>query len=67
MLFGIRAAIIWLRDVDSAGVTQISEIKPISLIVLLISFIILVFIQVIWLIINLRGNRFKKREESFSK
>ncbi|HGH7182901.1 DUF3923 family protein [Bacillus luti] len=57
MLFGIRAAIIWLRDVDGAGVTQTSEIKPISLIVLLISFILLIFIQVIWLIINLRGDR----------
>ncbi|WP_242660463.1 DUF3923 family protein [Bacillus luti] len=57
MLFGIRVAIIWLRDVDGAGVTQTSKIKPISLIVLLISFILLIFIQVIWLIINLRGNR----------
>ncbi|MGE6537734.1 DUF3923 family protein [Bacillus luti] len=59
MLFGIWAAIIWLRDVDDAGVTQTSEIKSISLIVSFISFIIPIFIQFIWLIINLRGSRSK--------
>lgn len=57
--FGILTAIIWLREVDGTGVTQTSEIKSISLIVLLITFIIPVFIQVIWLIINLRVNRNK--------
>ncbi|EEL33660.1 DUF3923 family protein [Bacillus toyonensis] len=57
ILFGVWAAIIWLQDVDGAGVTQTSEIKSISLIVLLIAFIIPVFIQVIWLIINLRVSR----------
>ena len=57
IIFGIWTAIIWLRDVDGAGVTQTSEIKSISLIVLLIAFIIPVFIQVVWLIINLRMNR----------
>lgn len=57
ILFGVWAAIIWLRDVDGADVTQTSEIKSISLIVLLIAFIIPIFIQVIWLIINLRVSR----------
>ncbi|MDT3496484.1 DUF3923 family protein [Bacillus toyonensis] len=57
ILFGVWAAIIWLRDVDGAGVTQTSEIKSISFIVLLIAFIIPIFIQVIWLIINLRVSR----------
>ncbi|HDR7688452.1 DUF3923 family protein [Bacillus toyonensis] len=57
ILFGVWAAIIWLLDVDGAGVTQTSEIKSISLIVLLIAFIIPIFIQVIWLIINLRVSR----------
>ncbi|PEX41143.1 DUF3923 family protein, partial [Bacillus cereus] len=40
IVFGIWAAIIWLRDVDGAGVIQTPEIKSISLIVLLIAFII---------------------------
>ncbi|MBJ8100569.1 DUF3923 family protein [Bacillus cereus group sp. N11] len=57
ILFGVWAASIWLLDVDGAGVTQTSEIKSISLIVLLIAFIIPIFIQVIWLIINLRVSR----------
>lgn len=57
ILFGVWAAIIWLRDFDGAGVTQTSEIKSISLIVLLIAFIMPIFIQVIWLIINLRVSR----------
>ncbi|EJR64423.1 hypothetical protein IIO_01747 [Bacillus cereus VD115] len=57
ILFGVWAAIILLRDVDGAGVTQTSEIKSISLIVLLIAFTIPIFIQVIWLIINLRVSR----------
>ena len=38
-------AIIWLRDVDGAGVIQTPEIKSISLIVLLITFIIPVFFK----------------------
>ena len=37
--------IIWLRDVDGAGVIQTPEIKSISLIVLLIAFIIPVFFK----------------------
>ena len=43
--FGIWAAIIWLRDVDGAGVIQTPEIKSISLIVILIAFIIPVFFK----------------------
>ncbi|MEC2554541.1 DUF3923 family protein, partial [Bacillus tropicus] len=43
--------------VDGAGVIQTPEIKSISLIVILIDFIIPVFFQVIWLIINLRMSR----------
>ncbi|MBJ3789702.1 DUF3923 family protein, partial [Bacillus sp. OA1] len=39
------------------GVTQTPEIKSISLIVLLIAFIIPVFFQIIWLIINLRMSK----------
>ncbi|MEK5129842.1 DUF3923 family protein [Bacillus sp. FSL W8-0640] len=57
IVFGIWAAIIWLRDVDRAGVIQTPEIKSISLIVLLIAFIIPVFFQIIWLIINLRMSK----------
>ncbi|MCR6847909.1 MULTISPECIES: DUF3923 family protein [Bacillus] len=57
IIFGIWAAIIRLRDVDDAGVTQTPKLKPISLIALLIAFIIPVFIQVIWLIMNLRMSR----------
>lgn len=57
IVFGIWAAIIWLRDVDGAGVIQTPEIKSISLIVLLIAFIIPVFFQIIWLIINLRMSK----------
>ena len=63
--------------VDGAGVIQTPEIKSISLIVILIAFIIPVFFQVIWLIINLRMSRKiiirfsfsinNKREESTSK
>lgn len=57
IVFGIWAAIIWLRDVDGAGVIQTPEIKSLSLIVILIAFIIPVFFQVIWLIINLRMSK----------
>ncbi|WP_237980820.1 DUF3923 family protein [Bacillus thuringiensis] len=56
--FGILAAIIWLREVE--GVTQTPGIKSISLIVLLIAFIIPIFIQVVWLIINLRMSKKNK-------
>ncbi|MGG0217747.1 DUF3923 family protein [Bacillus mycoides] len=59
-IFGILAAIIWLREVDGAGVTQTPELKLIAFIVLLIAFILPLIIQVVWLIVNLRKSR-KKR------
>ncbi|MBJ7994689.1 DUF3923 family protein [Bacillus mycoides] len=57
--FGILAAIIWLREVDGAGVTQTPELKLIAFIVLLIAFILPLIIQVVWLIVNLRKSRKK--------
>ncbi|MGG3447609.1 DUF3923 family protein [Bacillus nitratireducens] len=57
--FGILAAIIWLREVDGAGVTQTPELKSVAFIVLLITFILPIIIQVVWLIINLRKSRKK--------
>ncbi len=63
-IFGILAAIIWLREVDGAAVTQTPELKLVAFIVLLIAFILPLIIQVVWLIVNLR--KAEKREESFS-
>ncbi|MED0992240.1 DUF3923 family protein [Bacillus nitratireducens] len=57
--FGILAAIIWLREVDGAGVTQTPELKSVAFIVLLITFISPIIIQVVWLIVNLRKSRKK--------
>ncbi|EJS56714.1 DUF3923 domain-containing protein [Bacillus cereus] len=57
--FGILAAIIWLREVDGAGVTQTPELKSVAFIVLLITFILPIIIQVVWLIVNLRKSRKK--------
>ncbi|EEL87040.1 DUF3923 domain-containing protein [Bacillus cereus] len=57
--FGILAAIIWLREVDGAGVTQTPELKSVAFIVLLIAFILPIIIQVVWLIVNLRKSRKK--------
>ncbi|MFF2456924.1 DUF3923 family protein [Peribacillus simplex] len=54
IVFVIGAAIIWLRKVDGAGVTQTPELKSVAFIVLLIAFIIPLIIQVVWLIVNLR-------------
>lgn len=59
IVFGIWAAIIWLRDVDGAGVTQTPELKLVAFIVLLIAFILPILIQVVWLIVNLRKGRKK--------
>ncbi|QWG75263.1 DUF3923 family protein [Bacillus mycoides] len=58
-IFGILAAIIWLREVDGAGVTQTPELKLVAFIVLLIAFILPLIIQVVWLIVNLRKSRKK--------
>ncbi|QWI17663.1 DUF3923 family protein [Bacillus wiedmannii] len=57
--FGIWAAIIWLREVDGAGVTQTPELKLIAFIILLIAFILPLIIQVVWLLVNLRKSRKK--------
>lgn len=54
IIFVIGAAIILLREVDGAGVTQTPELKSVALIVLLIAFIFPIIIQVVWLIVNLR-------------
>ncbi|PFN21870.1 DUF3923 family protein [Bacillus cereus] len=54
IIFGILAAIIWLREVDGAGVTQTPELKLVAFIVLLIAFILPIIIQAVWLIVNLR-------------
>ncbi|HGE5809806.1 DUF3923 family protein [Bacillus mycoides] len=58
-IFGILAAIIWLREVDGAGVTQTPELKLVAFIVLLIAFILPIIIQSIWLIVNLRKSNKK--------
>ncbi|EJS05750.1 MULTISPECIES: DUF3923 family protein [Bacillus] len=58
-ILGILAAIIWLREVDGAGVTQTPELKLVAFIVLLIAFILPIIIQSIWLIVNLRKSNKK--------
>lgn len=52
--FVMGTALVWLRDVDGAGVTQTPELKLIAFIVLLIAFIFPFIIQVVWLIVNLK-------------
>ncbi|MDI4707177.1 DUF3923 family protein, partial [Pseudoalteromonas shioyasakiensis] len=52
IIFVIGLAIIWLREVDGAGVTQTPELKLLAFIVLLIAFIIPTIIQGVWLIVN---------------
>ncbi|PEX84442.1 DUF3923 family protein [Bacillus cereus] len=59
IIFGILAAIIWLREVDGAGVTQTPELKLVAFIVLLIAFILPIIIQAVWLIVNLRKSNKK--------
>ncbi|MBE5106076.1 DUF3923 family protein [Bacillus thuringiensis] len=54
IIFGILAAIIWLREVDGAGVTQTPELKSVTFIVLMIAFIFPIIIQIVWLMVNLR-------------
>ncbi|AUZ40043.1 DUF3923 family protein [Bacillus sp. MBGLi79] len=53
-VFVMGTALVWLRDVDVAGVTQTLELKLIAFIVLLIAFIFPFIIQVVWLIVNLK-------------
>jgi hypothetical protein len=54
IVFVIGAAIIWIREVDGAGVTQNYELRLLVILVLLIAFIFPVIIQVAWLVVNLR-------------
>ena len=54
VVFVMGTALVWLRDVDGAGVTQTSELKLIAFIVLLVAFIFPFIIQVVWLIVNLK-------------
>ncbi|MFP7486490.1 DUF3923 family protein [Priestia filamentosa] len=60
VIFAAGAAIVWIRDVDGAGVTQTPEAKLVAFIVLLMAFIFPLIIQVIWLIVNLRISSSKK-------
>ena len=53
-VFVMGTALVWLRDVDGAGVTQTPELKLIAFIVLLIAFIFPFIIQVVWLIVNFK-------------
>lgn len=53
-VFVMGTALVWLRDVDGAGVTQTPELKLIAFIVLLVAFIFPFIIQVVWLIVNLK-------------
>lgn len=54
MLFAVGTAVIWIREVDGAGVTQTPILKLIAFLVLLIAFIIPIIIQVVWQVLNLR-------------
>lgn len=56
ILFVIGTAIIWIRKVDGAGAVQTPELKLVAFIVLLISFIIPLIIQAVWLIIKWRNS-----------
>jgi len=53
VIFVAGTAFVWLREVDGAGVTQTPEAKLAAFIVLLISFILPIIVQVVWLIVNL--------------
>ncbi|MFF2176727.1 DUF3923 family protein [Lysinibacillus sp. NPDC058147] len=49
VIFALGAIIIGLREVDGAGVVQTPEIKTITFIIVGILFVIIMFIQLIWL------------------
>jgi len=58
ILFLSGTALVWLRKVDGAGVNQTTELKFISFAILLVAFIVPLFIQVIWLVVNIvTGNK----------
>lgn len=50
----LGTAVVWLREVDGAGITQTPELKFLAFIVLVIAFIIPAIIQIVWLIVNLK-------------
>ncbi len=52
VIFGVGSAIIWIREVDGAGVSQTPELKLIAFAVLLIACIIPFVFQTIWAIVN---------------
>ncbi|MFA1819732.1 DUF3923 family protein [Virgibacillus oceani] len=54
IIFAIGSAIIWLREVDGAGVVQTPELKLVAFIVLLIASILPIIIQIVWMIFNLK-------------
>lgn len=59
LLFIVSVVFIWMRDIDAAGITQTSEVKYISLTLLLVAFIIPLVIQMVWMIINVVVKRVK--------
>lgn len=56
ILFVAGTVIVWIREVDGAGVTQMPELKLIAFIVLLVAFIIPLIIQGVWLVVNLKNS-----------
>lgn len=57
ILFAVGSAVVWLRTVDGAGVTQTIELKLVAFIVLLSAFIIPFLFQMVWMIVNLKKGR----------
>ncbi|MGM8366669.1 DUF3923 family protein [Virgibacillus sp. W0181] len=49
--------VVWIREVDGAGVTQTFELKLVAFIVLLATFIIPLIMQVVWMILNSKKGR----------
>lgn len=56
ILFVAGTVIVWIREVDGAGVTQTPELKLIAFIVLLVAFIIPLIIQGVWLVVNMKNS-----------
>ncbi|HLR42791.1 MAG TPA: DUF3923 family protein [Pseudogracilibacillus sp.] len=48
VLFLLGSMVVWMREVDGAGVSQTTELKFISFLVLVLAFIILALIQMVW-------------------
>ncbi|MFJ7952683.1 DUF3923 family protein [Lysinibacillus sp. NPDC096418] len=49
VMFALGAIFIGLREVDGAGISQTPEIKAITFIMVGILFVIIMFIQIVWL------------------